>query len=223
MLRRHLGGHTQNTVVGVQLHRDGKGAVPCRVVHPIGCLDILIVHRSAAAGFAHKPNHRIGLAALDDNLVAGNAHPSASAGIGEPILLVGAVLQLRGAVHRRSGAIHAGLSGSGRLCRLGGSSRLRRLGGGSGLRAADWLQGAGKEGNGTVIPHTLLRTMGGNDNGHIQLDNGKRIDVLPFPILLEGSPVGLVLLCLAAGTRIQVIIAGAIEGQLCQHLAVDHL
>ena len=86
----HLAGHAQDAVVGIQGHRDGELATGRGIEYAAGGLDVLILGLAAAG--AHEADHRIGLAALDDHLVANDLYPSAAAAEGEAIGLVLAVL-----------------------------------------------------------------------------------------------------------------------------------
>ena len=86
----HLVGLAQDAVVGVQGHRDGELAVRGGIEYAAGGLDVLILGLAAAG--AHEADHRIGLAALDDHLVANDLYPSAAAAEGEAIGLVIAIL-----------------------------------------------------------------------------------------------------------------------------------
>ena len=92
-----------------------------------------------------------------------------------------------------------------------------------GIHIADLLQAGRQECNGTVIPFIVFLTVRRNGDFFVQFGNGYGVDILALRILRERRPIVLIVLSLRAGAGVQVVVAGAAEGQLCRHLAVNHL
>ena len=92
-----------------------------------------------------------------------------------------------------------------------------------GIHIADLLQAGRQECNGTVIPFIVFLTVRRNGDFFVQFGNGYGVDILALRILRERRPIVLIVLSFLAGAGVQVVVAGTAEGQLCRHLAVNHL
>ena len=92
-----------------------------------------------------------------------------------------------------------------------------------GIHIADLLQAGRQERDNTVVPFVIFLAVRSKVEGFIQCGNRDGVDILALRILCERCPICLVLRSLFLGSGVQVVVAGTAEGQLCRHLAVNHL